>query len=121
MTYRILCRRTKLLWIATSLLSYPSLAGAHEFIIKPSQLQIESGAKLPFSILATHVFMVGEEVEPVKTVKAWVIEGDKSTPVDIKENHTLETLDGVVTFGRKGTAILVGHLQEPIEPIKVEG
>jgi uncharacterized GH25 family protein len=102
-------------------LSFASLAGAHEFIIKPAQLQVESGAKLPSSILATHFFMVSEEVEPVKTVKAWVIEGDKSTPVDVKENHTLETLDGVVTLNRKGTAILVGHLQEPIESTKVEG
>jgi len=114
-------QRAKLFCIAIALLGYAPLARAHEFLIKPAQLQVESGAKLPFSILATHFFMVSEEVEPVKTVKAWVIEGDKSTPVDIKENHTLETLDGVVTLSRKGTAMLVGHLQEPIEPIKVEG
>lgn len=31
-------------------------AQAHEFIIKPAQLQVESGAKLPFSIMATHFF-----------------------------------------------------------------
>jgi uncharacterized GH25 family protein len=94
---------------------------AHEFIIKPARLQVESGAKLPFNILATHVFMVGEEVEPVETVKTWVFEGDKSTPIDVKENHTLETLDGVVTLNRKGTTVLVAHLQEPIETIKAEG
>ena len=82
------------------------VAHAHEFIIKPAQLQIKSGAKLPFSILSTHVFMVGEEVAPVDAVKAWFFEGDKSTPVDVKENHTLETLDGVVTLNRKGTAVL---------------
>jgi hypothetical protein len=74
----------------------------HEFIIKPAQLQIESDAKLPFSILATHVFMIGEEV----------------APIDVKENHTLETLDGVVTLDRKGTAVLAAHLQEAIETIK---
>jgi len=39
------------------------------------------------------------------------IEGDKSSPVDLKENHSLETLDGVVNVNRKGTAVLVGHLQ----------
>jgi hypothetical protein len=65
--------------------------------------------------------MVSEEVEPVETVKAWIVEGDKNTAVEIKENHILETLDGVVTLSRKGTAILVGHLQEPIETIKAEG
>jgi uncharacterized GH25 family protein len=94
---------------------------AHEFIIKPAQLQVDTGAKLPFNVLATHVFMVGEEVEPVKTVKTSVIEGEKTTPVDITENNTLETLDGVVTLNRMGTAVLVAHLQEPIESIKVDG
>ena len=49
------------------------------------------------------------------------IERDKSSPVDLKENHSLETLDGVVTVNRKGNAVLVGHLQEPIETVKAEG
>ena len=49
------------------------------------------------------------------------IEGDKSSPVDLKENHSLETLDGVVNVNRKGTAVLVGHIQEPIETVKAEG
>jgi len=49
------------------------------------------------------------------------IEGDKSSPVDLKENHSLETLDGVVNVNRKGPAVLVGHLQEPIETVKAEG
>ncbi len=49
------------------------------------------------------------------------IEGDKSSPVDLKENHSLETLDGVVNVNRKGTTVLVGHLQEPIETVKAEG
>src|SRR5580765_5487133 len=49
------------------------------------------------------------------------IERDKSSPVDLKENHSLETLDGVVNVNRKGTAVLVGHIQEPIELVKAEG
>jgi len=49
------------------------------------------------------------------------IERDKSSPVDLKENHSLETLDGVVNVNRKGTAVLVGHIQEPIETVKAEG
>ena len=47
------------------------------------------------------------------------IERDKSSPVDLKENHFLETLD--VNVNRKGTAVLVGHVQEPIETVKAEG
>jgi len=49
------------------------------------------------------------------------IERDRSSPVDLKENHSLETLDGVVNVNRKGTAVLVGHIQEPIETVKAEG
>jgi uncharacterized GH25 family protein len=114
-------RSLKLLCVAASLWAGLPVVGAHEFIVKPAQLHVESGAKLPFNILATHVFMVSEEVEPVNTVKAWLIEGDKSTPVELKENHTLETLDGVVIVNRKGTAMLVSQLQEPIETTKAEG
>jgi len=98
-----------------------SAARAHEFFIKPAQMRVESGAKLPFNIMATHVFMVSEEVGPVDTVKAWLVEGNKNTTVELKENHTLKTLDGFVTPSRKGTAILAGQLQEPIEATKVEG
>jgi uncharacterized GH25 family protein len=116
---KILIARSSVLAVAFCLTLFSS-SRAHEFIIKPAQLQVESGAKLPFSILATHYFMVSEEVEPVETVTAWLVEGDKRTPVDVKENHTLETLDGFVTLNRKGTAVLVAHLQEPIETIKAE-
>jgi uncharacterized GH25 family protein len=91
---------------------------AHEFIVKPQQLQVESGAKLPLSILATHFFMIGEEVEPVHIVKAWAVEGEKRTAIELKENQTLKTLDGVAPLNRKGTALLVGHLEEPIETVK---
>ena len=81
-------------------------AQAHEFIIKPAQLHFESGAKMAFNIMATHFFFVGEEVEPLDTVKAWLIEGDEGTLIGIKENHILETLDGAAAANRKGTAIL---------------
>lgn len=114
-------RRLTVICVAVSMWAWAPVAGAHEFIIKPAQLRVESGAKLPFNILATHVFMVSEEVEPVNTVKAWLIEGDKSTPVALKENHILETIDGVVRANQKGTAILVAQLQEPIETTKAEG
>lgn len=107
--------------IFLSAVGVQSQLSAHEFIIKPAQMQIETGTKLPFSIMATHFFFVSEEVEPVNTVKAWLIEGDKSTPIEVKENHILQTLDGVAKMDRKGTTIIVGHLQEPIETIKVAG
>jgi hypothetical protein len=94
---------------------------AHEFIVKPRQLRVESGAKLPFNLLATHFFMIGEEVEPINTVKAWLVEGDKKASVELKENHGQQSLDGIASLNRKGTALLIGHLQEPIEALKGEG
>jgi len=115
-------RLNKLLVIlATSTLPYVSTVDAHEFIVKPQQLRVESGAKLPFTILATHFFMIGEEVEPVNTVKAWLLEGEERTSIELKENQASKVLDGVAALNRKGTALLVGHLQEPIEAVKVEG
>jgi uncharacterized GH25 family protein len=120
-------RKSTALFVVTSTLLLMMIsmqidsAQAHEFIVKPAQLHVESGTKLPFNVLATHVFMVGEEAEPVNTVKAWLFEGDKGTPVELKENHILETLDGVVTLNRQGTAILAGELQEPVETTKAEG
>lgn len=35
-----------------------SQLSAHEFIVKPAQLQVESGTKLPFRFTATLVFSV---------------------------------------------------------------
>ena len=35
-----------------------SQLSAHEFIVKPAQLQVESGIKLPFRFKATLVFSV---------------------------------------------------------------
>jgi uncharacterized GH25 family protein len=107
--------------LATGALPYVSAVDAHEFIVKPQQLRVESGAKLPFTVLATHFFMIGEEVEPVNTVKAWVVEGEKRTGIELKENQASKTLDGVAGLNRKGTALLVAHLQEPIEAVKSEG
>ncbi len=109
------------LLLSTGMLTRSATLYAHEFIVKPQQLRVESGAKLPFDILATHFFMIGEEVEPVNTVKAWAVEGEKRIAIELKENQTLKTLAGIAALNRKGTAVLIGHLQEPIEAVKAEG
>lgn len=102
---KILIARSSVLAAAFCLILFSS-SRAHEFIFKPAQLRVESGTKLPFSIMATHVFMISEEIKPVETVKGRLVKGDKNTPVDVKENHTLERLDGIVTLNRTGTAVL---------------
>ena len=107
--------------LAMGMFAFVTNIHPHEFIVKPQQLRVESGVKVPFSILATHFFMVGEDIEPVNTVKAWVLEGEKRTGLDLRENQASKTLDGVATLNRKGTTLLVAHLQEPIEAVKSEG
>lgn len=46
------------LGILLSAVEVQSHLNAHEFIVKPAQLQVESGAKLPFRFKATLVFSV---------------------------------------------------------------
>jgi uncharacterized GH25 family protein len=102
-------------------LVFVSASNAHEFILKPVQFHAEPGTKLPFSVLATHFFMTSEEMEPVQTVQVWLVEGDNKTSISLKENQILQTLDGVASLKKKGTALLVGHLQEPIETVTADG
>jgi uncharacterized GH25 family protein len=104
-----------LLFWAAATLPLGSFANAHEFIVKPARFQAQPGAKVAFTVLAAHVFMVSDEMEPVHTVQAWLLEGDKKSPLSLKENGGNRTLDGIATLSRKGTAVLIGHLQEPIE------
>jgi uncharacterized GH25 family protein len=109
-----------LLWAAATI-SSGSCADAHEFIIKPARLQAQPGAKVPFAVLAAHVFMVSDEMEPVRTVQVWLLEGDKKSLLSLNENKGNRTLDGVATLSRKGTAVLIGHLREPIESAAATG
>jgi len=96
---------------------FASSSRAHEFIIKPASLHVKAGDKVPFSILSTHVFMSSEELLSAKTVKASLLEGNKSIELSLVENNNSQTLDGIATPSTKGTAIIAGHLLEPIETV----
>ena len=93
---------------------------AHEFIIKPAALRVNVGDKVPFSVLSTHVFMSGEELLAANTVKASLVEGNKSVDLPLKENNILQTLDGTAIVQAKGTALIAGHLLEPIENLTAQ-
>ncbi len=67
----------KILLVLASLILSASVIHAHEFIIKPVQLNAEAGHKLPFSVVSAHVFMISEEVEPIDQVEISLISGDK--------------------------------------------
>jgi uncharacterized GH25 family protein len=93
--------------IATFLLCVS--AHAHEFIIKPVQLNAAVGHKLPFSVVSAHVFMISEEVEPIEQVTVTLIEGTEKNELKLMQNDMLLTLDGVAELKKEGTAIFAGH------------
>jgi len=98
-------------------LVFVSLAQSHEFIIKPASSYAKPGEKLPFNVLSTHVFMTGEELLSAAAVKVSLLEGGKSVDLPLKENNISQTLDGSATLQSRGTAIVAGHLLEPVETV----
>jgi len=95
--------------IVFALLCCIAAANAHEFIIKPVQVSTEAGNKLPFSVLAAHVFMISEEAEPIEQVEISLIEKENKSNVELRENPIFLTLDGAVEPKKEGTAIIAGH------------
>jgi nickel transport protein len=104
--------------LGTAIGSWISAAHAHEFIIKPAAFHVNVGDKVPFRVLSTHVFMIGEELLAANNVKASLFEGNKSVDLPLKENHILQTLDGTAVVHAKGTAVIAGRLLEPVETLK---
>jgi len=82
---------------------------AHEFIVKPVQLQAPPGHKLPFSVVSAHVFMISEEMEPPEQVEVSLMGDAGQEPVSLKPNDVLLTLDGAVDLKDEGTRVLAGH------------
>ncbi|MBL0715092.1 MAG: DUF4198 domain-containing protein [Desulfosarcina sp.] len=93
--------------IFSLILSSPALA--HEFILKPVQLNVTSGHHLPFSVVSAHVFMISEEMEPIDQVEVYLMDGDIREEIALKPNDMLLTLDGKVEINKEGTSILCGH------------
>lgn len=90
-------------------LTISAQAVAHEFILRPIQLNVPVGHKLPFSVLSAHVFMVSEEVEPVEEVEVSLTDGNGKKEIPLYPNNVLLTLDGSVEIEKEGTRILCGH------------
>lgn len=86
-----------------------SSAFAHEFIIKPVQLETEKDHVVPFSVVSAHVFMISEEMEPIQHVKTKLYSGGKVSDIKLHPNETLMTLDGQIKPAAEGTAIIAGH------------
>ena len=84
-------------------------AFAHEFIIKPVQLDTEKGHVLPFSVVSAHVFMVSEEMEPLENTTVQLVSAGRVSDIKLHPNESLMTLDGQVKPAAEGTAIIAGH------------
>jgi len=82
---------------------------AHETIIKPVSLSAEQGKTVPFSVISTHVFMVSQDMELFENVDVTMINNDTVTPITLKPNPKLMTLDGTVLCKEEGYAIISGH------------
>ncbi len=63
------------------------------------------------------MFSSGEELLAAKNVKASLLDGNKSIELSLMENKNSQTLDGIATPSTKGTAIIAGHLLEPVETV----
>jgi uncharacterized GH25 family protein len=116
-----LARRRALTIFCFFILAAVSAAHGHEFILKPAKFQNQPGAKISFSVLAAHVFMVSDEMEPLPTVKAWLHEDAKRTTISLRENRGAKVLEGEALLSAPGTAVLVGHLEEPVETRTAQG
>jgi len=82
---------------------------AHEFILKPVQMNPSPDQTVPFSVVSAHVFMVSEEMEPVDQVSVRLHSEGKPGEIALSENPTLMTLDGIAEIPSEGTHILAGH------------
>jgi hypothetical protein len=48
-------------------------ASSHEYIVKPATMRAAAGTALPIAAFSTHVFMVSQELEKSKDVKAGIV------------------------------------------------
>ena len=95
--------------ITLALLGTALPGAAHEFIIKPVQLDVAANHTLPFSVVSAHVFMISEEMEPPDQVAVSLIKKEAGQKVSLTPNEMLMTLDGQAKITDKGTWILSGH------------
>jgi uncharacterized GH25 family protein len=79
---------------------------AHEFILVPQFWNAYlSGQQVPFSLVASHVFMKSEELENLDNLKA----DYKGTNIPLTANEDFMTYTGTVTIDEAGAALLHAH------------
>jgi uncharacterized GH25 family protein len=106
----MIVRRFVLAAASSSLLCAAAAAHAHEFIVTPSAASVKAGAPLTVSVISSHVFMKGEELEKTEDVRVGVL-----TPADGKREKVAVRPDeknlihaGTVSAPTDGTFLVIG-------------
>ena len=81
---------------------------AHEFIVKPGVTEVAAGAPVPITAISSHVFMVGEELEPADDVAAWVVSGGQRQPVALTPDPEALAYTGSATAPTAGGFLIAG-------------
>ena len=97
-------------------------AGAHEFIVRPAQMQVAGGAPLAFEILSAHVFFSrSEELEPASEVAASLAAGERRLPLSLTANAPAFVYSGTASAPAAGTFILRAHRAPQIWATTAQG
>ncbi|MDR3114569.1 MAG: DUF4198 domain-containing protein [Treponema sp.] len=88
-----------------------SIAGAHEFFVIPREVRdYKSGDTVPLSVLSTHYFMVGEEIETPATVnQVYVLQSGVKTSLPLTPNQEQLVYETSYTLKDNTPAVLVGN------------
>ncbi|MCL2872654.1 MAG: DUF4198 domain-containing protein [Betaproteobacteria bacterium] len=86
-----------------------SLAQAHEFLLKPDKFTVKKGETVPVHAMASHEFMVSEEMEPLDTVEARVRQGKAVTQLKFTENAKGKQLESSFSLKSDEPALLFGR------------
>ena len=84
---------------------------AHEFVIKPNNLNPKKGDAVNSEFMAAHIFMISDEMEDPKDVEVELLQNKVKTPVAVKANPDASAKDlvGEVVYPADGTAWLLGR------------
>jgi uncharacterized GH25 family protein len=83
-------------------------ASSHEYIVKPATMRAAAGTALPIAAFSTHVFMVSQELEKSKDVKAGLFVEGKRIEIPVKPNQETLSYDGEIEAPTNASFVVVG-------------
>ncbi len=111
--------------LATLAVLFPFLASpaarAHEYIVKPGVMQVAAGAKVPFSVSSSHVFMTSEELEDAEDNSVALFADGKRQSLPLIRREATFTYEGEATAPTSGTFMLLGARLPQVWSLTPEG